>query len=139
MFKKSLFLGLTTAVAATVACLIYAKFYMGILYDFSVVFDLTKVFAYYLMFGVSAAIIQFTVHKVIGRERLAEFVLNLLITLVAIFAVLYVMKMDDPQELYDWDKYPDYEYCADFFKGFITPMIFLPALAWLTFKPLFRD
>ena len=137
MFKNSLFLGITASIVATIACLIYAKFYMGVLYDFSMLFDLVKVISYYMIFGVSAAVVQFGLNYLIKNKKWADLILNLLISVVTIGSVLYIMKMDDPQELYDWEKYPDFEYCCDFFKGFITPMLFFPALGWFTFKPLF--
>jgi hypothetical protein len=42
-----------------------------------------------------------------------------------------VLKSNDPTF-----KNEDAELMKDFFKGFLMPMLFFPALSWFTFKPL---
>jgi len=57
--------------------------------------------------------------------------MSLLLSLASIGAVFYVLGAEDPIF-----KNEDVSIMADYFKGFIMPMLFFPALTWFTFKPL---
>ncbi len=132
MFKNSLFLGITAGIAATIACLVYTSFYFEQLVDFSEAFGLVKMLSTCMLFTVGASFVHFGLHWLIKKVVLAELIFNLLVTLASIGAVFYVLKSIDPVF-----KNEDAQLMIDYYKGFVMPMLFFPALGWFTFKPLF--
>jgi hypothetical protein len=83
------------------------------------------------MIGTFASILFFGISKIITNKSIATFLFNLLLSGVSIALVFYVLKSNDPTF-----KNEDAELMKDFFKGFLMPMLFFPALSWFTFKPL---
>jgi hypothetical protein len=133
MFKQSFFLGIIAGIAATIACLLYSNFYFSIIVDFSEATTLSKVAAGCFGFTMIAAFLQFGLGTIVKNTKLADFIVSLIIAIVSISLVFYVLKMDDPEF-----KNEDAQLFVDYFKGFLMPMLFFPALGWFTFKPLFR-
>ena len=133
MFKNVFFLGLSAGILATVACLIYSNLYYSILVDFSEGAGLVKLLSNCMLATMIGCFVYFGVSKLIKKANVAEFIFNLLITLASIAIVFYVLKSDDP--LFKEDS--DASFMSDYYKTFIMPMLFFPALAWVTLKPLF--
>lgn len=131
MFKQAFFLGIVSGIMATGACLIYSHFYKP-LADFSEVTGLFKVLSICMMFSMASCFIYIGLRKMLSNVGVAEFIFNSLISMVSIATVFYVLKIDDPEF-----KNPEANEMNFLFKGFVMPMLFFPALAWYTFKPLF--
>ena len=49
----------------------------------------------------------------------------------------YMIYYGNPVEAVDYFKNEDAQMMIDYYKGFVMPMLFFPALSWMTFKPLF--
>lgn len=131
MFKNSFLSGLLAGTGALIACVVYSSFYFNNLVDFSEVVTISRMAGGCFAFGMTAAFLRFGMEKVIKKDMLAVFSTNILLSLLSIGAVFYVLKMDDPQFMNE-----DAQLFIDYYKGFIMPMLFFPALAWFTFTPL---
>lgn len=132
MFKRTFFLALSAGILATVAAIIYSKAYFGIIVDFSEAVPITKMVAHNMLFTMAGCFLFFGLNYIFKQKFIAEFLFNLLITLVSIGMVFVVLKAEDPVF-----KNEDAALFIDYYKGFLMPMIFFPALSWMTLKPLF--
>lgn len=117
---------------ATVAGVVYTGFYFKVLVDFSEAAGFTQILSMCMMVSMIACFIGYGLNTLIKKKFLAELILNLLFALLSIGSVFYVLKSNDPQF-----KNEDAQLMIDYYKGFIMPMLFFPALSWFTFKPLF--
>lgn len=106
--------------------------YASILVDFTEATGLIKVLSYSLLCAMSACFLFVGLNKLIKKQFIAEFIFNLLVTLASIIAVFLLLKSNDPEF-----KNEDAQLMVDYYKGFVMPMLFFPALAWFTLKPLF--
>ncbi|MEN9977780.1 MAG: hypothetical protein RLZZ493_799 [Bacteroidota bacterium] len=131
MFARIFSLGIISSLFATVVSVVYTSFYTNVIVDFSEVASVVKILAYNVMIGTFASILFFGISKIITNKSIATFLFNLLLSGVSIALVFYVLKSNDPTF-----KNEDAELMKDFFKGFLMPMLFFPALSWFTFKPL---
>lgn len=132
MFKQTFLLGLFSGILATIACIVYSRAYFSIIADFSEVTGFMKVSAYCIMTSMIGCFVFFGLNLLLKKIFLVEFIFNLLFTLSSITAVFLMLKSDDPQL-----KNEDAAMMVDYYKGFVMPMLFFPALAWMTLKPLF--
>jgi hypothetical protein len=131
MFARIFSLGIISSLFATFVSVVYTSFYTNVIVDFSEVASVIKILAYNVMIGTFASILFFGISKIITNKSIATFLFNLLLSGVSIALVFYVLKSNDPTF-----KNEDAELMKDFFKGFLMPMLFFPALSWFTFKPL---
>ena len=131
MFARIFSLGIISSLFATAVSVVYTSFYTNVIVDFSEVASVVKILAYNVMIGTFASILFFGISKIITNKYIATFLFNLLLSGVSIALVFYVLKSNDPTF-----KNEDAELMKDFFKGFLMPMLFFPALSWFTFKPL---
>ena len=132
MFKRIFFLALISGVVATIASVTYSKAYFGIIVDFSEVVTTTKMVAHNMLFTMAGCFLFYGLHYLIKKKNIAEFLFNMLITLLSVVMVFVVLKAEDPVF-----KNEDAALFIDYYKGFLMPMIFFPALSWMTLKPLF--
>lgn len=132
MFKNIFLLAVSSSILAATACLIYSKMYFSVLVDFSEAVGIVKVLSNCVLAAMIACFVFFAINKIIKKEHIAEFVFNLLMTLATIASVFLVLKSNDPEF-----KNEDALMMIDYYKGFVMPMLFFPALAWVTLKPLF--
>lgn len=132
MFKNIFFLGLASGFLATLACLIYTKMYFSILVDFSEATGILKLLTNCLMVAMAACFVFIALTKLIKKTFLAEFIFNLIVTFASVSAVFMLLKSNDPTFANE-----DAQLMIDYYKGFVMPMLFFPALAWFTLKPLF--
>jgi len=131
MFKQVFFLSVISTVIATAACVVYSKMYIKIV-DFTEAVGLLKVLSFCAMACFGGGLVFFGLNMLIKRKNIAEFIFNLLITLATLAAVFFVLDSKDPVF-----KNEDANIMVFFYKGFVMPMLFFPAMAWVTFKPLF--
>jgi hypothetical protein len=132
MFKNIFFLGLTSSFLATAACMVYSQMYFSILVDFSEATGIMTVLTNCLIGAMAACFVFIALTKLIKKTFIAEFVFNLLVTLASISAVFLLLKSNDPVFVNE-----DAQLMIDYYKGFVMPMLFFPALAWFTLKPIF--
>lgn len=133
MFKQCFFLGLAAGVLATTVCMAYTEVYAGLgIADFSEAVPLLQVAAKCFVITMTACFIFYGANKVLKKEYYAEFVFNLLFAGACVGLVFLVFKSNDPEF-----KNEDAMIMVDYFKAFVLPMVFFPALSWLILKPLF--
>jgi len=130
-FKKSFFLGIGSGLLATLACWIYTQMYFDILVDFSETTGVMKLLMNCILVTTGACFLHFILHYILKKEFLAEFLFNMIFTLFSVSMVFYILKMDDPTF-----KNEDASLMVDYYKGFLMPMVFFPALAWFILRPL---
>lgn len=131
MYKNIFLSSLISALIAAGVGLTYTSFYASIIVDFSEAVSSVKILANYTLISMLAGLLYFGLLKLFP-SKWADFIISLLLSFFSVGLVFYVMKMDDPVF-----KNEDAELMKDFFKGFLMPLLFLPALCWLTMKPLF--
>ena len=131
MFKNVFILGLISGLIATVACLVYSNMYFSILVDFSEAVGIVTVLSNCLMVTMIACFVYFGLTKIIQNTNIVDFIFNMLLTLGSIGTVFFILKGNDPSFVNE-----DAQMMVDYYKGFVMPMLFFPALAWMTFKPL---
>ena len=131
MFKQIFFNGIVSAVLAIIACVIYANGYFSILVDFSEGATISSMILNCLIAAMVASLIYMGLSKVIKNANIADFLFNLLVAIACLGMVFYVLNSPDPEF-----KNEDAALFIDYYKGFIMPMIFFPALGWMIAKPL---
>lgn len=131
MFKQFFILALVSSIAATIACVIYTNFYYSILVDFSEAFSLVKLMANCALVGFGIAIINFGLRSVIKNFTVADILANAILAIGSIAMVFVVLVSEDPTFQNE-----DAQFMVDYYKGFVMPMLFFPALAYFLFKPL---
>lgn len=132
MFKNIFITGIVSGIVAAVACFVYAKLYSNILVDFSEAVGVVKLLSNCMLVSMIGCFVFFGISKAIKKNGIAEFIFNFLFTISTIAAVFVFLKENDPEF-----KNEDAQMMIDYYKGFIMPMLFFPALSWMTFKPLF--
>lgn len=131
MFKKTFLLAVVSGLMASLVSIVYVSGYKTLV-DFSEIASYANIFSYNFLFAMIACFLFFGISSVLKNKSIATFLFNALLSLLSIGLVFYVLKAEDPTF-----KNEDAELMKDFFKGFLMPMLFFPALSWFTFKPLF--
>lgn len=132
MLKQIFINGLVSGVLAIIASLVYTKGYFSILVDFSEGIGSTTIILHCLIAAMSASLIYMVLFKLISHKSLADFIFNLLFAIVSLGLVFYVLNSPDPEFNNE-----DAAIFVDYYKGFLMPMLFFPALGWMIAKPLF--
>lgn len=135
MFKRLFFLGLSSAALATIVGVVYTVGYRPIA-DFmdgrSVGMFSLDLFVRSLTLTMGASIVYFGLRQVVKAAGIAEFIHHLLISIVCLVLVLFVISMQDPEF-----KTLNAQENSWAYKGYVMPLIFFPALSWITLKSLF--
>jgi len=128
MFKKSLFLGITSGILAGIASIIFEQIYLKAFYlDFSTIASPVALMSACIFGCVLAAVGYWALTKWLKQS--GEIVFNLLFTILSFASILGPIATTLPLDL-DAD-------LTLMFPGFAITMHFFPALAWFTLKPLF--
>lgn len=126
MLKKLLILAIVSGVLAAVAALVYQKVYVEVQgVGFQDILSLKKIFAACVGGNIVAAIGYFLLSKVLKRHT--EAVFNLLFAILTFAALYYPIRFTLPLDAE----------MPELFPGLAIPMLFFPALGWMTLKPLF--
>ncbi|MNU87847.1 hypothetical protein D3C71_776440 [compost metagenome] len=131
MFKRLFFLGITAGLFSSLISWVYSYMYTQIA-DFTEHSGYFHLLSFSMMITVGISILGAIVYRLIKNQSLASFIIHLILSGISISLVFYVFKMDDPVF-----KNEDAMAMIDYFKGYLIPFTFIPALSWLTFKPLF--
>jgi len=126
MFKKIFFHAIVASVLATIACIIYTRIYF-----FATEADFSKVINTPVLIGLNVIICMLAALIYWGliswRKKTGEVIFNFLFTIISFASVIIPISLTLPLNT----KFPE------LFPGLAVPMIFFPALAWYTVKPLF--
>lgn len=123
MFKRALFLGISTAVLSSVGALLYARFYNDNLFDYSKILSYTSIAAACTFVSIFACV-GFWAASVILKSR-AEFIFNLLFAVGSMASILYPIDATVPEDTFGY------------FAVYAIPLHFFPVLSWMILKPLF--
>lgn len=132
MFKRFFFLGAASGVFASFIAWIYSSMYKDMIADFTEVTGFWHLLCFSLMVTLGISIIGATIYAILKNKSLAAFICNFILSGFSISLVFYVFLMDDPEF-----KNEDTMAMIDYFKGYMIPFVFIPALSWMSFKPLF--
>jgi hypothetical protein len=132
MFKRFFFLGTTSGVFASLIAWVYSSVYKGMVADFTEVTGFWHLLCFSLMITIGISIIGAAIYALLKNKSLAAFSCNFILSGFSISLVFYVFLMDDPEF-----KNEDTMAMIDYFKGYLIPFVFIPALSWMSFKPLF--
>ncbi|WP_205508968.1 hypothetical protein [Longitalea arenae] len=126
MFKRLLLLGLVSGALAGLAALIYQKVYFKANEaDFSAIVTPAKIFIGGILINLLASVVYGLLIK--WAPKTGDILFNLLFVILTFAAIVvpigYILPLDYEQ--------------PELFPGLTVPMLFFPALAWFTFKPVF--
>jgi hypothetical protein len=126
MFKKHFYHGLTSGIMAALAAIIYSRIhYFATQADFSGIINLGTMISLNLIVCLIISIAYFFFVSNPKKNRVLIF--NLVISILSFAAVIIPISISLPLSVRNPELFP----------GLAVPMIFFPALAWFTFKPLF--
>ncbi len=132
MFKKSLFLGITSGILSGVACVIFAGVYKETMFtDFSPVITSVNLIGACVFGCVLASLGYFLLTKFF--PKFGEIVFNLLFTFISFASILSPIAYKFPPEL----DVEGIDMITSYFIPFAMTLHFFPALIWFTLKPIF--
>jgi hypothetical protein len=128
MFKKHFYHGLTSGIMAALAAIIYSRIhFFATEADFSGIINPGTIVSLNL---IACLIISTGYYFFISNSKKKRIlVFNILISILSFAAVIIPISISLPLTVRNPELFP----------GLAVPMIFFPALAWFTFKPLFVD
>lgn len=132
MFKRFFFLALASALFSSVVSRVYASVYKGMIVDFTEASSYWYLLSFSLMIAFGISIFGAGTYALVKNKSVAGFISNFVLSGFSVLLVFYVFTMDDPEF-----KNEDSMAMIDYFKGYLIPFVFIPALSWMTFKPLF--
>ena len=122
-FKKFLFLGITTAVFASLGAVLYAKFYNDTINDYSPILSYLSIAAACTFVAIFACIAFWA--STIVLKAWGEFVFNFLFAAGSMISILHPLTAQVEGDDFDY------------FMVYAIPLHFFPVLTWFAFKPLF--
>jgi len=126
MFKKNFYHGITSGIMAAIAAIIYSRIhYFATQADFAAVVNPGTMISLNIVVCLLISIAYYLFTNVAGKKRILVF--NLLISILSFAAVIIPISVSLPLSVRNPELFP----------GLAVPMVFFPALAWFTFKPLF--
>jgi hypothetical protein len=127
MFKKHFYHGLLSGIMAALAAIIYNRiFVFATEADFSRIMNLGTMISLNLIICLIFSIAYFLYIKLWKKKGIVIF--HLIISVISFAAVIIPISISLPLDIKNPELFP----------GLAVPMIFFPALAWFTFKPLFN-
>ena len=126
MFKKIFFQGITAGVLSAVACIIYNRIYFfATEVDFSKLVNIPVLTSINLLACMLAATGYWAFKKLLKKN--ADIFFNLSFTILSFASVIFPISISLPLDIKNPELFP----------GLTVPMLFFPALAWFTVRPLF--
>jgi|SRR5690242_5354864 len=127
MFKRVFFHGLAASVIAAVTGVIYNRIYVfATEADFSKILNAGSITGISVMVCILATFIYFGL--ITWLPKAGEIVFNFLFSIISFASVMVPISITLPLSI----KTPE------LFPGLAVPMVFFPAMAWYTLKPLFN-
>jgi hypothetical protein len=126
MFKKAFFHSLIAGILASVAGLIYNRIYFfATEADFSRVLNTGSIIGLNIMVCLVAGILYWVLVKSLKKK--GEVVFSFLFSIISFACVMIPILISLPLKVQSPELFP----------GLAVPMVFFPAMAWYTVKPLF--
>ncbi len=128
MYKRIFFQSITAGILAAIAANIYNRIYF-----FATEADFSKILNAWSMTGINilvcvvAGLVYWGLIKWLRKK--GEIVFNFLFSIVSFAAVMVPISITLPLKI----QFPE------LFPGLAVPMVFFPAMAWYTLKPLFAQ
>jgi hypothetical protein len=132
MFKRFFFLALISGLFSSLVSWIYSSIYKSIIADFTEVSGYWHLLCFSLMITLGISILGAGIYALLKNKAVAAFTSNFILSGFSVALVFYVFTMNDPEF-----KNEDSRAMIDYFKGYLIPFVFIPALSWMSFKPLF--
>lgn len=132
MFKRFFFLALASGLFSSLISWIYSSIYKSIIADFTEVSGYWHLLCFSLMITLGISILGAGIYALFKNKAVASFASNFILSGFSVALVFYVFTMNDPEF-----KNEDSMAMIDYFKGYLIPFVFIPALSWMSFKPLF--
>ena len=134
MFKNYFFLGLTSAILATIVGVLFTFGYIDLANFFDgkpVWYFALLFFAKSILFTLSASIIYFFLNC-IAKIKFADFIVSFLFALVCLVSVFVILKSEDPKFVTDNANDNSFAY-----KAYAFAMFDFIAISWYALKSLF--
>jgi hypothetical protein len=126
MYKRIFYHSIAAGVLAAIAANIYNRIYFfATEADFSKVLNAVGITAINILICMMAGLVYWGLAK--GLTKNGEIVFNFLFSLLSFAAVMIPISLTLPLKI----EFPE------LFPGLAVPMVFFPAMAWYTLKPLF--
>ena len=126
MYKRVFFHALLSAALAAIAGIIYYRIYFfATEADFSRILNPLSITAMSIFVCMIASFIYIGLVKWLDRK--GEIIFNFLFPIISFACVMLPISISLPLDI----KFPE------LFPGLAVPMVFFPALAWMTARPLF--
>lgn len=133
MFKNFFFLAIVSGIFSSLVSLTYSAVYKSMVeIDFTEATGYWRLLSFSLMITLGISIISAGITAVIKKKSIAAFLSNFILSGFSIALVFCILKMDDPTF-----KNEDSMAMIDYFKTYMIPFTFIPALSWFSFKPVF--
>ena len=127
MFKKVLYHSLLAGVLASVAGIIYNRIYFfATEADFSKVLNTGSIIGLNIMVCTAAGLVYWGLIKSMNKK--GEILFNFLFSIISFACVMIPISISLPLKI----QFPE------LFPGLAVPMVFFPAIAWFTVRPLFN-
>jgi hypothetical protein len=126
MFKKHFYHGITSGIMAALAAIIYSRIhFFATEADFSAVINLGTMISLSLIACLIISCAYYLILRFLKQKGVIAF--HLLVSILSFAAVIIPISVSLPLTVKNPELFP----------GLAVPMVFFPALAWFTFKPLF--
>ncbi len=133
MFIRIFIIAIVSALFGTLISVMYTGVYAKILtMDFSEGASFGRLLAYNMMFCVGAGLFYAVLSKAIKKDKWATFLTSFVVSAAAIGLVFYQLTLPDPAAFKD----ESVAGMESYFNTFFIPILFFPALSWMTFKSL---
>ena len=127
MFKRIFFLGILSGIVAAIAAIIYNRIYFfATETDFSRILNAGSIIGLNLGFCVLVCFLYWVLVYLLKRN--GEIVFNFLFFILSFAMVIIPISISLPLDIKNPELFP----------GLAVPMVFFPALAWHTLRPLFK-
>src|SRR5450432_3105489 len=127
MFKKAFFHSLIAGILASVAGIIYNRIYFfATETDFSRVLNTGSIIGLNIMVCIVAGMLHWVLVRLLKRR--GEVVFGFLFSIISFACVMVPISITLPLKVQSPELFP----------GLAVPMVFFPAMAWYTVKPLFK-
>ena len=128
MFKKIFYQSLLAGFLASIAGIIYNRIYFfATEADFSRVLNTGSIIALNIMVCLLAGLIYWALTKSMSKK--GEIIFNFLFSIISFACVMIPISISLPLKI----QFPE------LFPGLAVPMVFFPAIAWFTVRPLFNQ
>lgn len=132
MFIRIFIIAIVSALFGTLISMMYSGVYAKILtMDFSEGASFVRLLAYNTMFCVGTGLFYAIISKAVKKDKWATFLTNFIASAAAIGLVFYQLTLPDPTF-----KDESVAGMESYFNTFFIPILFFPALSWMTFKSL---